>query len=501
VSARWSASFVLRGGSLLVLARVAQAALGLVALALTARSLGLSGFGEFSTAFAVALGVGAVFSAALSDAVAATGRSLTGLAPALVVVLVVALLVGAAASVPTGSLVLVVTGVWWYIATCVLTASGLGRARHDGRVLAIAACQVIGALATVLLVAAFAFAGLREWELFLLAYAVQPLGLALLSIRDSDRVGEQARGVRAVWRMSGSYVIAYTGSTVAVPVSTLLLRVIAGPSAVGAYAGLMRLLEILAVVPWLMGGLVLPAMVAMRRENAPRQATVQVARLNVVVALVSAAVVALGLQLVWIGWQILYPEEPVDAVLLLLLGAGMAIRVAFGLPDRVLQSAGRAAVVARFAISYALVTPIASAVLIRYASGTTGAGLSFLAAMLAWSIGLTTRAGLPRTAVAAHVVLAATATGAAALAAVTVSAESLVLSTVTGLLSACAVSAVGWILHQRLARLEGPSGDVPGKRHRGQDEQREVEYVLDAAVHHQGGQARGTYAGGPVTKR
>jgi hypothetical protein len=185
-----------------------------------------------------------------------------------------------------------------------------------------------------------------------------------------------------------------------------------------------------------MGMLALPALVQSHQQNPDRGAG---PRLNVVIALLSVAALGGGIPFVRVGWGVLYPHAPFPIALFLLLSAGYGFSVGCGLPDRMLQSAGRAEVVARYGLITALALPVVS-VAATLAIGLSGAAAAFLVAIAFVNIIMLVDAGVRGQMLVAHVVLVALVLLAAAASLVRVG---IVSSSVVSLLTLGIVAGLG----------------------------------------------------------
>jgi hypothetical protein len=173
---------VVSGSAVLLVARGAQAVLGLGSLVLTARALRVGGYGDFATAFAASSIVGGVLSAAMSDAVVIAPDAAGALGRLTDWIWMVTL-------VPGGIAALAGHGPGWllgllaslgFLGASASSASRLARARTGGRAVSLALVQGLGSVGTLGLTALLAWAGVHRWEPYLIAYTLQPAALLLL---------------------------------------------------------------------------------------------------------------------------------------------------------------------------------------------------------------------------------------------------------------------------------------------------------------------------------
>lgn len=403
---------IVRGSAVLLVGRVAQAVVGVGILTVTTRTLDVGGFGEFATALAVASLLGGVLNAALSDAYVTSDLTAhPGATGAMCSVLTVVTTGAFALATGSGSGALTGLAVGCYVTTSVGTAGRIAAARSAGRSAAIASAQLGGSVATAVVVVALALWGSHSWQLFLLAYALQPAGLVLLGRGGTDQRQPPA-GWATVWQASRLYVAAQVGWTVLGQANVVLLRVLEGPDAAGEYAALVRLLDFLAIVAPLMAMLALPAFVTANRTEAEQGAP---ARLNVVIAGVGTAVLVAGMQFGWLGWRLLYGDRAFPALVFCVVGIGYGVSAACGLPDRLLQASGSPSAVARYA-GAAAVGILGLGSLLALLAGGPGAAGALAVVLGAVNVGMLRASRPPRKVAAVHVTLIGVAVGATLLA-------------------------------------------------------------------------------------
>jgi O-antigen/teichoic acid export membrane protein len=345
---------VVRGTGWLLVARAAQAVAGLAALAATTRSLGPRSFGDFASFLAVGTLAGGIAQAALSDAAVSSERgaealrALTTRLRPLALGSCTAALTVAVAGLPAAAAVIATVAL---VVTPTVATSALAHARHSGAAGAIAAAQIGGSIATAAMAGALWAANIHEWPLFVVAFVLQPA--ALLTLRQPPGAATViSRGELVVaWRASRAFLTSQTAWLVIGPTPVLVLRVIRGPELAGEYAAMARVLDVLATVGPLMGTMVLPAMVQSTRA---RRAERERERLNILTACAGSAALATGMPFGWAAWSALYPHVAFPKVAFAIAGVGYAINTATGLPDRLLQAAGRPAAVARIALCAAV---------------------------------------------------------------------------------------------------------------------------------------------------
>ncbi|MFN2540324.1 MAG: lipopolysaccharide biosynthesis protein [Mycobacteriales bacterium] len=435
-----SASVVLRGSANLLVGRVAQAVLGVAILALTTRTLDVRGFGEFATGLAVASLVGGMLNAALSDAYVASEGTRHPQLLTVLTVLLTAVCAGASGLLARDSgLALSALAVGCFVSASVATAGRLGAARADNRSVAIAVVQLVGSVGTLGVIGALALADSHRWQLFLLAYAIQPAALGLLRPAERALPGS---GLRGVWRASRMFVASQVGWTVLSQANIVVLRVIVGADAAGRYAALVRLLDFLAVVAPLMAVLALPAFVTAHRADGDLRSA---ARMNTTIACAGTVVLVAGMQFGWLGWRLLYGDQDYPALTFAIVGLGYGVSAACGLPDRLLQARGSSGAVASFAGVAAGACVVLGSVLSALA-GAQGAAVALAVVLTCVNVGMLRLTSPPPRVVAAHALLGCVALLGACLVLAGDPVRSLPVSLSLATLLALAASAPMWLL-------------------------------------------------------
>jgi O-antigen/teichoic acid export membrane protein len=392
---------IIRGSTVLLAARGVQAVLGIGSLVVTARALHVSGYGNFATAFAAAGTTGGVLSAALSDSAVTAPAAAGALARLTEKLWIFTLVPGAAAAI-------IGRGPGWllgaaisagFIGVSASSASRMANARNDGRALSLGFVQVVGSVATLGVAALLSAASVHRWQPFILAYALQPAALLLLPRPVHRDRGEQrwTGELVLVWRATRSFLVSQTSWFVIGGVTVIVVRIAMGAQSAGRYAALARLFDVLAVIGPLMGLLALPALVDSYRSDPTGNGS---PRINFVIAALSVAALSAGIPFIRSGWNVLYPHAAFPTTIFLLLTAGYGFNVATGLPDRVLQGAGNAGVVARYGAITAIILPFASF------GATVLTGLPGAAAVLFVALAAVNVLMLIRTRVTVNVLLA-----------------------------------------------------------------------------------------------
>jgi O-antigen/teichoic acid export membrane protein len=149
-----------------------------------------------------------------------------------------------------------------------------------------------------------------------------------------------------------------------------------GAEAVGIYGAMMRVIDFLGIVGPIVGTFALPTFAAARSLPAETYSHV-VGRINVMVGCVAASVIVIGIQFGWLVWGAIYPGSAFPAGSYALLAVGASVSAASGLPDRVLQAAGEARVVATAALCAAAIF-VPSSFLLTALFGIPGACAAWL---------------------------------------------------------------------------------------------------------------------------
>lgn len=403
------AASLLRNSGMLVAARAVQALFGAVTFVVVTRRIGAAGFGEVVTTFGFASVVGGVLGMALSDAAVTTGGQLprVGKVPAVV----------ALASACAVSLVWIITdghddaalgvvGAALYVAASAGSAGRTAVARALGNARGLSCLQAAGALATLVFVASLATGGVRQWGPYVIAYALQPAALLLLPAPPRVVGGPSpAAPLREVVRLAGPFLLSQAVWPLLALTNIVVLRALQGPEAVGRYGAMVRMLDLVGVVGPLLGMFALPAFARLQRDGG-RPGSPEISRLNLTIAATGTLPVVAGMHLAWAGWQVAYPDLRFPVVAFGLLAAAYGVNAACGLPDRILQSAGGAGVVARAAVAALAVLAVLSPVLVS-ASPLIGSAVALLVAVGGVNVAMLVATRPAAAAVAGHLAIGA----------------------------------------------------------------------------------------------
>ena len=390
------AAGLLRNSGVLLAARAVQTLFGAASFVVLTRRLGPEGFGEVVTVFGFASVVGGVLGAALSDAAVLSGAQLPRLGKVAVTVALASVVATGstwAVSGGDGDAVFAALGSALFVSASAASAARTARARAAGEAAGLALLQVAGAFATLATVAVLAASGVRSWGPYVVAYAVQPAALLLLRPPDpaGDAPGTVGQALRRIVRLSGPFVVSQAVWPMLGLTNIVVLRALSGPGAVGRYGAMVRILDLVGVAGPLLGMFALPAFARLQKERTAAGPSPEVARLNLTIAAVSTLPVVAGMHLAWAAWEVAYPDLRFPTAAFALLAAAYGLSSASGLPDRILQSAGGAGIVARAACAALAGLVVASPLLVSFKS-LTGAGVALLVAvggvnlaMLAWT--------------------------------------------------------------------------------------------------------------------
>jgi O-antigen/teichoic acid export membrane protein len=384
--------------------RAAQIIFGAVALVCTIRSLQLGGFGDFSAAFAAASIVSGALGAAISDAVVTQRRRINGL-PVLAVTLTVPVVIAVAAGIHDVDVTMSALAAGLLAVLAIANANRIANARLEGAAGRLALLQGIGSGMTAVGCASLLFLGVDKPAAYLLAYSFQPGIMFLLPDSQSQGRSGWRPTFHAAWSQSRPFIFGQAGWVIPSNVSILVVRVIEGPASAGAYASIVRLLDVLSVVSPLLGLFGLTSMRELWLHEARGAAQRAIARLNLLVAGVAGVALWASMPFAWMLWPLLYRDTDFPVGLFAVLAAAYSATVCFGLPDRVLQAKGSQEIVGRVSLSIGAAV-IAGTVPLVAIFGAMGAGAVRVVGDTALNTELLRRAQLPRTAAYGHALLA-----------------------------------------------------------------------------------------------
>lgn len=396
---------VLARGSILLVARVVQMGLGMATFLLVARSLGPAGYGEYATAAAIGGSVATLLDAALVDAAVVAGEAgVAALARQVAVWVSGATGLATAACFALGrvrDLAPAILAVGILIAVTASTSDRVAHARRRGDSRALSFARVSGA-ALGLMLAVVLVELHASWGPLTLVLAAPAGTLLWLPRRPEESRATSGVALSTAWRLSAPFLVSQGAWMVTGQAPILLTRAIAGASAAGEYGALIRLLDILSLVGPIMANFALPAFVT--HFQAGRAGRTEAARLNALIALGGVCAVTVGAQAGWWFWRLTYPGVPFPASAFALLACAAGISQACGLPDRVLQGAGKARTVSVVGVC-AAAAMLGVGVPAISALGLVGAGVARVAAAGLANLSMLAAAELPAVGKAANVSL------------------------------------------------------------------------------------------------
>lgn len=353
-----------RRSGLLIVARALQAILGAVTFVLIARRVNVGGFGNLSTAYAIAGIIGGVLSAALSDAMVAADAATAGHIQRLTrlgwLCTPIAVTIAVAVTRDIGSLAAVL-GASLFVAASTATIPRLTHARTAGLARQLSLWSFLGSLFTLIYTGILLASNVHAWGAYTIGLAMQPLALLALPAPAAGEEGATGHGRRS-WQLSRPYVIAQCSWIVLAQAVLLIVRVADGADAAGRYGALTRILDLFSVVGPLMATFAFPAFT--RIGASATDSRDQVSQLNLTVATAATAAFAIGAPAGWIGWRLAYPHQSFPSATYAVLAAAVGVSSAVGLPDRILQGRGRAHTVEKIAIAAAAILVCLGLVLI-----------------------------------------------------------------------------------------------------------------------------------------
>lgn len=431
----------LRQSAPLLVARAVQAAAGVALLLLLVRTIKPSGYGNVLTVTAVGAVVGTVLAAALSDAFVVYGQLLSSaIIRGLFALVAVA---GIAEVVAMGPRWIGVTSApLLFTALSIATSGRHGAARVNGEGVKLAVATTMGPIAGLFAVVALAILGIEDWAPYTLSFALQPLPLMFLSRPVGAPSSVRPAGLLA-------FIVPAVSTQVLGQGTILILRAMTDAHTVGLYGGMMRILDLLAILGPLMATFALPQLVRSYETGRSQEGD----RINFAVAVLGSILLTSVLPATSWVWSLLMVGQKLPIGAYVLLAAAAGISVAAGLPDRMLQSRGRPRSVARAIVTTAVCGLLLTAAMTPV-MGLLGVGVSRVVAtgvLYTWLM-----AGVASSLAKHHLFLALLCVTAAVGSSLT--GESVGIAVVGSALGLAAVAVVGWLglRHASLATPRQP---------------------------------------------
>jgi O-antigen/teichoic acid export membrane protein len=346
-------------GVSLMPARAIQAVTGAASIWAIARAVDLGGLGEVLTAVAAVGIVSGIVGAALSDYALAIPNGLSIRLPRWISSLAWA---SAGSAVPALLLGLPAPLIVALFVTSSLLAAlegalRLAHARAEARTRRIGWSWSLSSILSLVAHATLSFSLVGAWEAYLVAYI--PTMLALLSLPKLPRKVDNGEPARvSPWislRGLSAYAVAQGSWLIMGQAPIVIGRVLLDAEAAAVLGVAMRIADSVGVLLPIMGLMALPIFARIFASDAP---TSEQWRVNRSIAAVGSVWIAGVGPAGWLLWRLLVPTSPFPTITYALLLAASVFGATFGVPDRILQAAGRAAEVGRWGLLAAIGTVV-----------------------------------------------------------------------------------------------------------------------------------------------